>query len=84
MDTGLVCHLTRWTTPDQLRNGAAAGHIFETFVVSRFLKALELRKSLHDVWFYRDAEREIDLVIRDGHILHPVEVKGISDSERML
>lgn len=77
MDTGLVCHLTRWTTPDQLRNGAAAGHIFETFVVSEILKSfMNSGKSLHDVWFYRDAKkREIDLAIRDGHILHPVEVK---------
>ena len=74
MDTGLVCHLTRWTTPDQLRNGAAAGHIFETFVVSEILKSfMNSGKSLHDVWFYRDAKkREIDLVIQDGHILHPV------------
>lgn len=77
MDTGLVCHLTRWTTPDQLQNGAAAGHIFETFVVSEILKSfMNSGKSLHDVWFYRDAKkREIDLVIQDGHILHPVEVK---------
>ena len=77
MDTGLVCHLTRWTTPDQLRNGAAAGHIFETFVVSEILKSfMNSGKSLHDVWFYRDAKkREIDLVIQDGHILHPVEIK---------
>ena len=77
MDTGLVCHLTRWTTPDQLRNGAAAGHIFETFVVSEILKSfMNSGKSLHDVWFYRDAKkREIDLVIQNGHILHPGEVK---------
>ena len=34
MDTGLVCHLTRWNTPDQLRCGAVSGHVFETFVVS--------------------------------------------------
>ena len=77
MDTGLVCHLTRWTTPDQLRNGAAAGHIFETFVVSEVLKSyMNAGASLHDIWFYRDSKkREIDLVIQDGHVLHPVEVK---------
>ncbi|MBF1650552.1 MAG: ATP-binding protein [Rothia dentocariosa] len=77
MDTGLVCHLTRWTTPDQLRNGAAAGHIFETFIVSEILKSfMNSGKSLHNVWFYRDTKkREIDLVIQDGHILHPVEIK---------
>lgn len=33
-------------------------------------------KSLRDVWFYRDQKkREIDLLIQEGHILHPVEVK---------
>lgn len=77
MDTGLVCHLTRWITPEQLRNGAAAGHIFETFVVSEILKSfMNAGKSLRDVWFYRDQKkREIDLLIQEGHILHPVEVK---------
>jgi uncharacterized protein len=77
MDTGLVCHLTRWTTPEQLRNGAAAGHVFETFVVSEILKSyMNAGRSLRDIWFYRDSKkREIDLVIQDGHVLHPIEVK---------
>lgn len=77
MDTGLLCHLTRWTTPEQLRNGAVAGHVFETFVVSEVLKSyMNAGANLRDVWFYRDAKkREIDLVIQDGHVLHPVEVK---------
>lgn len=77
MDTGLVCHLTRWTTPEQLRRGAVAGHVFETFVVSEILKSyMNAGANLHDVWFYRDSKkREIDLVIQEGHVLHPVEVK---------
>lgn len=78
MDTGLVCHLTRWTTADQLRNGAVAGHVFETFVVSEVLKNyMNTGANLRDVWFYRDSKkREIDLVIQEGHILHPVEIKA--------
>lgn len=77
MDTGLACHLTRWTTPEQLRNGAVAGHMFETFVVSEILKShMNAGANLRDVWFYRDSKkREIDLVIQEGHVLHPVEVK---------
>lgn len=77
MDTGLVCHLTRWTTPEQLRRGAVAGHVFETFVVSEILKSyMNVGANLHDVWFYRDSKKhEIDLVIQEGHVLHPVEVK---------
>ncbi|NHM16259.1 DUF4143 domain-containing protein [Eggerthellaceae bacterium zg-887] len=78
MDTGLVCHLTRWTTTDQLRNGAVAGQMFETFVVSEALKSyMNAGANLHDVWFYRDARKhEIDLVIQDGRTLHPVEIKS--------
>ncbi|WP_058270939.1 DUF4143 domain-containing protein [Olsenella massiliensis] len=34
------------------------------------------KRSLRDVWFYRDSKkREIDLLIQEGHVLHPVEVK---------
>ena len=77
MDTGLVCHLTRWTTHEQLRVGAMAGHVFETFVVSEVLKShMNAGANLRDVWFYRDSrKREIDLVIQDGRTLHPVEIK---------
>lgn len=77
MDTGLVCNLTRWDTPQQLRNGAVAGHVFETFVVSEVLKSyMNAGANLRDVWFYRDSKkREIDLVIQEGHVLHPVEIK---------
>ena len=77
MDTGLVCQLTRWTTAEQLSRGAMAGHVFETFVVSEVLKSyMNAGANLRDVWFYRDAKkREIDLVIQEGHVLHPVEIK---------
>ena len=77
MDTGLVCHLTRWTTSEQLKVGAVAGHVFETFVVSEVLKSyMNAGANMRDVWFYRDSKkREIDLVIQQGHVLHPVEIK---------
>ena len=80
MDTGLVCHLTRWTTPEQLQVGAVAGHVFETFAVSEVLKSyMNAGGNVRDVWFYRDAKkREIDLVIQEGHVLHPVEIKTSS------
>ena len=78
MDTGLVCYLTRWTNPEVLRNGAAAGHVFETFVVSEVLKSyMNAGANLRDVWFYRDQrKREIGLVVQEGRVLHPVEVKA--------
>ena len=60
MDTGLVCHLTRWTTPEQLQVGAVAGHVFETFVVSEVLKSyMNAGGNVRDVWFYRDAKKRM-------------------------
>ena len=78
MDTGLACHLTRWTSAEALGAGAYAGQAFETFVVSEVLKSFaNAGANLRDVWFYRDASRrEVDLVIQDGRTLHPVEVKS--------
>ena len=38
-DSGLVCYLARWTSPDTARTGAQAGSIFENFVVSEILKS---------------------------------------------
>ena len=54
-----------------------AGHMFETFVVSEVLKSyLNSGKDLRNVSFYRDSrKREIDLVIQEEDVLHPVEVK---------
>lgn len=77
MDADLVHHPTRWTTPDQLRNGAVASHAFETFVVSEVLKSyMNAGANLRDGWLYRDSKkREINLVIQDGRVLHPVEIK---------
>jgi len=78
MDTGLACYLTSWNTPDQLKNGAVSGHMFETFVVSEVLKSYaNTGRDTRSVSFYRDAQkREIDLVIQDGRTLHPAEIKA--------
>ena len=37
-DSGLICYLTRWTTPEVLKNGAKAGSISENYVVSEDMK----------------------------------------------
>lgn len=78
MDTGLASYLTAWPDAETLKRGAAAGHMFETFVAAEVLKSyMNAGKDVRDVSFYRDAsKREIDLVIRHGHVLHPVEIKS--------
>ena len=83
-DTGLACHLLGWTNPEVLRKGAMAGELFETFAVSEVLKSFQSAgRSTRDVLFYRDArKREIDLVVREGRVLHPIEIKKSSTPDR--
>ena len=82
-DTGLVCYLTRWLTPDTLKNSAVAGNIFETFVVSEILKSYsnDGKDYRFSIFYYRgkdkrvSGENEIDLIIQEDGILYPVEIK---------
>ena len=80
-DTGLACYLSAWNSPETLRRGAMAGHMYETFVVTEVLKSFDnCGADTRQVHFYRDArKREIDLVIEEGHVLHPVEIKMASN-----
>jgi len=77
MDTGLMCYLVGWNTPETAKNGAMSGSIFETFVVSEILKSWINRGYTADnIYYYRDKDkREIDLIIEDGDVLYPVEIK---------
>ncbi|MDO5296139.1 MAG: ATP-binding protein [bacterium] len=90
-DTGLCCYLTRWLTPDSLKNGAMAGAMFETFAVNEILKSYSNEGLDYDfaVFFYNGKDRrkrnaggnsintdgEIDLIIHENGILYPIEIK---------
>ena len=90
-DTGLVCYLTKWNTPETAKIGAMAGALFETFVVSEILKSysnegLDYRSR---IFWYRgkdklrrkhdgelvQTEMEIDLILEENGIYHPIEIK---------
>ncbi|MBO4374298.1 MAG: ATP-binding protein [Lachnospiraceae bacterium] len=82
-DTGLACYLTRWLTPDALKNSAVAGSMFETFVISEILRSFsnEGMDYRFSVFYYRGKDRsssgenEIDLIIEENGILYPIEIK---------
>ena len=78
-DTGLVCYLCRWLTPETLASGAMAGNIYETFVVSEVLKSYYNAGKRADVFFFRNTDgQEVDLLFyRDGK-LYPIEIKKTS------
>jgi predicted AAA+ superfamily ATPase len=86
LDTGLACWLLGWNTPEQLTNGAMWGHIFESFVFAEILKSYYNDGIVNPpLYYYRDMDKkEIDLLIEDGGMLHPVEIKTCSDPKKSM
>lgn len=81
LDTGLAAYLTKWTTPEVLKNGAMAGAFFENFVIAEIIKSY-YNKGIIDppLYFYRDKEmNEIDLLIENAGTLYPLEMKKHAD-----
>ena len=80
LDTGLVCYLVGWSSPQVAMNGAMSGALFENFVISEIIKSYY--NSGHDsqnLYFYRDKDqKEIDLVIEKDGVLYPIEIKKSS------
>ena len=84
LNTGLAAYLTRWNTPDVLKNGAMAGAFFESFVVSEIVKSYYNRGILElPLYFYRDKDmNEIDLLIEENGTLYPLEIKKHADPQK--
>lgn len=90
-DTGLVCFLTKYQTADTAMNGAMAGELFETFVVSEILKSYSNAGKDYRMYvtYYRGKDKirkqkkgekaayeaKIDIIIEQDDILYPVEIK---------
>lgn len=82
-DTGLCAYLSMWTSRETLLNGAASGNYFENYVVTEFLRMYSYSKSKVKMTFYRDTnQKEIDIVLEENGVLHPVEIKKSSNPER--
>lgn len=75
-DTGLVCYLTRYSSPEILMNGAINGAILENYVVSEILKTYSNNAKDCLLHYYRDKNsNEIDLILESDGQLHPIEIK---------
>lgn len=84
LDTGLAAYLTRWNTTEVLKNGAMAGAFFESFVISEIIKSYYNQGIMEPpLYFYRDKDmNEIDLLIEDGGMLYPLEIKKHADPKK--
>ena len=79
-DTGLVCHLTRWSSPEVLENGAMNGAVLENYVVSEIAKTYLNSGRQPYMYYYRDKDaKEIDVILEHDGILNPIEIKKTSN-----
>ncbi len=78
-DTGLVSYLCKWLTPETLMNGAMAGGIFETFVISEVIKSYYNAGKEPNLYYFRDTNGvEVDLIIYQDGKIYPIEIKKTS------
>ena len=82
-DTGLCAYLTRWLTPESLREGAASGHFYENYVVMELVKNYAYARSGALLSFYRDDKaKEIDVFVEENGRIHPLEIKKSANPEK--
>jgi hypothetical protein len=76
-DVGLVCWLLGIQTPEQIATHPLRGSIFETLVISEWLKSFFNRGERPHFHFWRDSNGvEVDLLIERGERVMPVEIKS--------
>ena len=84
-DTGLVCYLTKWSSPEVAESGAMSGALLENFTVSEIMKGYQnagLEPYLH---FYRDRDaKEIDVIMEGDGKLCPLEIKKTATPDRRI
>lgn len=85
-DTGLVAYLARYSAPEILEAGAMNGAILENYVVSEIRKTYQNNARECLLWYYRDKDsKEIDMVIEQDGVLHPIEIKkSINPESKMI
>ena len=76
-DPGLAAYLLEIDHPRSLATHAMRGALFETWVVSEILKAYANAGLDPRLGFFRDqAGHEVDLIVREGEVPIPVEIKS--------
>ena len=76
-DSGLLSYLLRIRSAEDIRIHALYGSIFESFIISEFLKGYLNSGEEPAIYFWRDSVgNEIDIIVDNGNDLMPVEIKA--------
>ena len=84
-DTGLVCYLTRWSSPEVAESGAMSGALLENYTVSEIMKSHQNAGREPYLYFYRDRDaKEIDVILEGDGKLCPLEIKKTAMPDKRL
>jgi predicted AAA+ superfamily ATPase len=84
-DTGLVCYLTRWSSPEVAESGAMNGALLENFTVSEIMKSYQNSGKDPFIHYYRDRDaKEIDVIMEGDGKLCPLEIKKTATPDKRL
>ena len=84
-DTGFVCYLTKWSSPEVAESGAMSGALLENFAVSEIMKSYQNAGKEPYLNYYRDRDaREIDVIIEGDGKLCPLEIKKTANPDKRI
>ena len=84
-DTGLVCYLTKWSSPEVAENGAMSGALLENYAVSEIIKSYQNLGKEPYIHYYRDHDaKEIDVILEGDGELCPIEIKKSANPDRRI
>lgn len=84
-DTGLICYLTKWSSPEVAESGAMSGALLENFAVSEIMKSYQNVGKEPHLNYYRDRDaREIDVIIEGDGKLCPLEIKKTTKPDKRI
>lgn len=84
-DTGLVCYLTKWSSPEVAESGAMSGALLENYAVSEIMKGYHNAGREPYLYFYRDRDaKEIDVIIEGDGKLCPLEIKKTATPDKRI
>lgn len=84
-DTGLVCYLTKWSSPEVVESGAMSGALLENFAVSEIMKSYQNAGLEPYIYFYRDRDtKEIDVIMEGDGQLFPLEIKKTASPDKRI
>ncbi len=76
-DTGLLNHILKNQTIDELQTHPAFGRIWETFIIETLLKGFQNQLIRVEPFYYRTSNQaEIDLILEGDFGILPIEIKS--------